>query len=661
MKIATCTWHSDRETNTACGRCDRLICTLCVVNSPIGVVCPECWYAPKRRSKFSRGKILAAIGVITLVGIVAAMMATGLITMPESFVSVVPLSVDTSVPSSTLSPASTFAPTPVPISTVPAVAIASPPVPPFAPTPVPISTVPAVAIASPPASTFAPTPVPTSTVPAVAIASLPASTFAPTPVPTSTVPAVAIGSPPASTTVPTPVPTSDVSAVVIATPTAPSGKIAFSSNRDGDDHEIYVMNADGSDVRRLTNNLVQDIHPAWSPDGQRIAFSSSRGGGISAIHVMNADGSDVRRLTNNSVRWGYHPSWSPDGQRIAFSSGADTYVMNSDGSDVMLLTDNPPGEGGVPSWSPDGQRIAFDAEPGGVDEIYVMNADGSDVTLLTDGFRKTGQHPAWSPDGQQIAFESSSYADSYIYVMNADGSEVKRLTRNSEHEDTLPAWSPDSQWIAFVSFRDYTYKPGDGNLGEIYVMKADGSDVRRITDNSSKDSSPSWSPESVAPSSSVPAPVNTPASATTQTSPSTAILPTRVPHSQHLGITMEATEAYFSNLGFIFGPSIPDKLGVSKTGRYKSHNIQIVGDGDVKLIAYIVEKTGNRTDDEVMRLASTVIGVVLPDCDECGKWFEANLVPAFNNNIGASTVIQGIEIKFDTTYPTHFVLSVRAK
>ena len=81
----------------------------------------------------------------------------------------------------------------------------------------------------------------------------------------------------------------------------------------------------------------------------------------------------------------------------------------------------------------------------------------------------------------------------------------------------------------------------------------------------------------------------------------------------------------------------------------------------MKLLAYIVEKAGNRTDDEVVRFASTIIGVVLPDCDECGNWFEANMLPAFNNNIGASTVIQGIEIKFDTKYPTHFVLSVRAK
>lgn len=142
---------------------------------------------------------------------------------------------------------------------------------------------------------------------------------------------------------------------------------------------------------------------------------------------------------------------------------------------------------------------------------------------------------------------------------------------------------------------------------------------------------------------------------------STVKSPTRVPDSSHLGITMEATESYFSNLGFNFGFSRPDKLGSSITGTYKDHNIQIVGDSDVKLLAYVVEKAGNRTDDEVVRFASTVIGVVLPDCDECGKWFEANMLSAFNNNIGASTVIQGIEIKFDTKYPTHFVLSVRPK
>ena len=113
------------------------------------------------------------------------------------------------------------------------------------------------------------------------------------------------------------------------------GRIAFVSGRDGDS-EIYVMNADGSGVSRLTDNPGRDWNPRWSPDGGRIAFTSDRDGD-SEIYVMNADGSGVSRLTDNSAD-DHNPSWSPDGGRIAFNSdrdgGWEIYVMNADGSGV---------------------------------------------------------------------------------------------------------------------------------------------------------------------------------------------------------------------------------------------------------------------------------------------------------------------------------------
>jgi type II secretory pathway pseudopilin PulG len=123
---------------------------------------------------------------------------------------------------------------------------------------------------------------------------------------------------------------------------AQAGRIAFISDRDGND-EIYVMNADGSGVTRLTNNPAYDGWPAWSPDGRRIAFASNRDGNPE-IYVMNADGSGVTRLTNNPAD-DWAPSWSPDGRRIIFVSNRDgnyeIYVMNSDGSGVTRLTNNP--------------------------------------------------------------------------------------------------------------------------------------------------------------------------------------------------------------------------------------------------------------------------------------------------------------------------------
>jgi len=210
-------------------------------------------------------------------------------------------------------------------------------------------------------------------------------------------------------------------------------------------------------LRRLTNHGASG--PAWSPDGTRIAFSSYRDADAE-IYAIDADGSDVERMTNNSV-WDVEPAWSPDGARIAFSSSRNgIYVMDADGSGVKRLTNN----GSYPAWSPDGARIAFVSDrAGGNPEIYVMNADGSDVERLTNSSGGDWD-PAWSPDGTRIAFSSYRDGDAEIYAMDADGSNVERMTNNSAW-DSSPTWSPDGTRIAFSSNRD-----GDPQISDIYVM-----------------------------------------------------------------------------------------------------------------------------------------------------------------------------------------------
>ena len=261
-------------------------------------------------------------------------------------------------------------------------------------------------------------------------------------------------------------------------------EIAFVSERDGN-REIYVMGADGTNVRRLTNNRANDRDPAWSPDGMRLAFYSDREGDTD-IYVMGADGSGPRNLTNHPANE-YHPTWSPDGMRLAFASDRDgsteIYAMNNDGSNVQRLT-GPGAHSGSPAWSPDGSRIAFNSSRDGNDEIYVMNADGSGQTRLTfspgnDGF------PAWSPDGTQIAFQSNRDGHFDVYVINADGSDLRRLTTTGSN-DWWPEWSADGQYIAFISDRD--------GVGAIYLMAADGSNPRRLTPPSSWNDSPAWRP-----------------------------------------------------------------------------------------------------------------------------------------------------------------------
>jgi TolB protein len=258
--------------------------------------------------------------------------------------------------------------------------------------------------------------------------------------------------------------------------TAGPGRIAFASNRDGN-NEIYSMNADGSGVVRLTLHLASGGEPAWSPDGRKIAFAN----GIS-IYAMNADGSGVTALAD-SVRY---PAWSPDGTRIAGSRGirvcrigcgiryARIFVMNLDGSGLVVLT-----SGTTPAWSPDG-RIAF-AYSG---NISVMNPDGSGLINLTND-PASDIYPAWSPDGTKIAFVSDRGGAYDLYVMNADGTAIVQLTSDPAIEGR-PAWSPDGAKIAFAS-------NGDGD-SEIYLINVDGSGVIQLTANSTFDGWPAWAP-----------------------------------------------------------------------------------------------------------------------------------------------------------------------
>lgn len=252
---------------------------------------------------------------------------------------------------------------------------------------------------------------------------------------------------------------------------SPDGsKIAFDSNRDGD-RDIYVMDADGSNVQNITDESSRDDwRPAWSPDGNRIAFVSSRNG--DAIHVVNADGSGMEQITERGNNT--YPAWSPDGSRIAFQSSrgrrsSDIYLMDPDGSNVVNLTCNRNTEGPTcyseqhPSWSPDGSKIAFDTNrDGNIRSSYIMDADGLNVTKLTGHRGLT--HPVFSPNGRRVAFQYTRIGrferNDDIVVTNADGSDIVQLTDTTSVE-AVPAWSPDGRCIAFSSHY--------GRRGQIYL------------------------------------------------------------------------------------------------------------------------------------------------------------------------------------------------
>ncbi len=264
-----------------------------------------------------------------------------------------------------------------------------------------------------------------------------------------------------------------------------NGKIVFQSNRDGNT-EIYVMDADGSNQTRITNNTVPDVQPRWSPDGTKIAFSSVRAPSGQEIWVMNADGTGQTQLTT-AAGLDSTPAWSPDGTKIAYSAvGAggfnlDVFVMNADGTNVVNLTNDFGGDSS-PFWSPDGTKIAFDSTRAGNSEIFIMNADGTNPVNITNSTPLEIQ-PNWSSDGAKITFARLD-GNFQIYTANPDGTGATPLTVSPE-AGFNSEFSPNSAKIAYT-------RPNAG-ANQIYVMDANGSNKAPLTNNAGVvDQYPDW-------------------------------------------------------------------------------------------------------------------------------------------------------------------------
>jgi Tol biopolymer transport system component len=291
--------------------------------------------------------------------------------------------------------------------------------------------------------------------------------------------------------------------------------IAFSSTRDDPANpgfaEIYLVNGDGTDPRRLTENTITDAFANLSPDGKKIVFDSNRNrvasepANTSDLFVMNTDGTEQTFLIRGSTA-----TWSPDSKNITFHASAsgtgapinddpgaattdsDIFVMNVDdrlagGAAPANITNNPAMIDDNPDWSPDGQTVVFtshlvsDHPVNSVTaEIYVINASGSGGPVQLTSNAEEERAPAWSPDGTRIVFMcrrgplggQMGFQTFEICVMNADGSSQTQLTSNSVG-DLSPSWSPDGRKIVF-------HRPGPGG-SELWVMNLDGTAQTQLT------------------------------------------------------------------------------------------------------------------------------------------------------------------------------------
>jgi Tol biopolymer transport system component len=236
--------------------------------------------------------------------------------------------------------------------------------------------------------------------------------------------------------------------------------LAFS--RGGD---VWTIAADGTQARRLLRGAYA---PAWSPDGSQLLFVSHRSGD-EELYVANADGTGVRRLTR-SPGPDLSPAWSSDGRRIAWSRNAEIWTMDADGTNQERIVRKTKRwhEHYSPTWH--GATIVYSSNRAGFfnPELYAVPAKRLTFTKGSDGVLGDDGMPDFSPDGRRIVFTSNRDRQGEIYVMNRDGSGQRRLTRRPG-DDFMPSFSRDGTRIAFSALP-----------GTVMVMNADGTGLRRL-------------------------------------------------------------------------------------------------------------------------------------------------------------------------------------
>ena len=261
-----------------------------------------------------------------------------------------------------------------------------------------------------------------------------------------------------------------------------TGKIAYVTKISGN-KEIFVMDYDGHNPQRLTNNGSINLKPDFAPSGKEVIYTSYKKGNPDLYRRELFTGLEARISSRSGLN--AMGAFSPDGSKIALvmskEGNSEIYLISREGKELARLTNNHAIDVS-PAWSPDGSRIAFVSDRLGKPQVFIMNADGEHVRRLTvnGAYNVT---PRWSPKGDRIAYARQEGGGFQIYAINPDGSQDTQLTTAGSNEH--PRFSPDGRFIVFSSTRD--------GAEAIYLMRADGSSQTRISPNRAQNSHPTWS------------------------------------------------------------------------------------------------------------------------------------------------------------------------
>lgn len=258
-------------------------------------------------------------------------------------------------------------------------------------------------------------------------------------------------------------------------------QIAFASNRTGN-WEIWLMDWDGANQRRITNHGALSILPSWAPDNERMVYTSFARG-TSDMYIINRRGGGRTRV-NSGLALNTSATFSPVANDIAFvgsvSGNPDIYLIKDDSTNVRRLTTTGSIES-TPEWSPNGRQISFTSGRSGTPQIYVMDAEGTNVRRIS--FEGSWNDDAtWSPNGEQIAYTSRVNGRFQIRIANLVTGDSRIVAGEGSNEQ--PTWSPDGQWIAFQSNRSGKW--------QVYRMRVDGTDLLPLT-SVGENKEPDWS------------------------------------------------------------------------------------------------------------------------------------------------------------------------